>query len=83
MGSQPAPSLGPAEIAATQKSANDWIARGAQRFGDERTLFEFFCECGGLRCHDSVWLTVAGYRVQRPGAVIAHGPPGEEKGAGG
>ena len=72
MSTQQAPTLSPAEIAATLRLANDSIARGTHRFVRERMHFEFFCECGDSRCHEGVWLTVADYHVTRPRAVVAH-----------
>ena len=72
MSIQQAPSLSPTEIAAALRLTNDSIAKGATSFGDERTSFEFFCECGDSRCHEGVWLTVAEYRVRRIEAVLAH-----------
>lgn len=78
MSTQQIPPASSDEIAATLRSANDSIARGTHRFGDQRTNFEFFCECGDLRCHEGVWLTVAEYYAARPGALVAH-PEAEPK----
>jgi hypothetical protein len=72
MSAQQAPALSSAEVTARLRLANDLIARGAVRFAGERMDFEFFCECGDLRCHEVVWLTVAEYRLRRVGTVVAH-----------
>jgi hypothetical protein len=72
MSTQLAPAPSSAEGAARLRLANDSIARGAVRFDGERMDFEFFCECGDVRCHEVVWLTVAEYWSRRSVPLTRH-----------
>ncbi len=55
------------------RRVNDEILKTATRFDDsEGSMFEFLCECGDLRCHRYVAMTLAEYRATTPGSVLAH-----------
>lgn len=56
-----------------RRSVNDEIARVAAGLdGSGGSIFEFFCECGDFTCRGFVRMTLADYRLTRPGSVVAH-----------
>lgn len=67
-------SLSRSEVANTRRVMNDSIANGAERLDHDGNGvdFEFFCECGNLRCDEKMRLTVAQYRCARFWPVVAH-----------
>ncbi len=72
MSTKEASAIGQGEVEAMRRVLNDSIAEAAERFDEEGALFEFFCECGDLSCKEVVALTVAQYRANRSGRVLAH-----------
>jgi hypothetical protein len=58
---------------AVRRVVNEHIATLSARTADtDESVFDFFCECGDLRCLEVVKMTLAEYEELEPGTVRAH-----------
>jgi hypothetical protein len=50
-----------------KRRANEWMWEGVSAGGGEHSV-PFLCECGGIECHATVWLTPREYVACRAAA---------------
>lgn len=63
----------PPDAQRLRRFVNEQIRERAERLqSDPSTTFEFVCECGDLRCRQSVRMTLCRYDRSRLGSVLGH-----------
>lgn len=73
MSSLPIQAAGAGGAQSIRRFVNDEISAFAATLTiDESTPFQFLCECGDLRCRETIPLTLPSYRVTSPGSIVAH-----------